>query len=326
MRQISIGVLRGGPSAEHQVSLKTGAGVLAALRERGYRVKDIMVDRKGQWLHDGFVKSPTTLLQDVDVVFIALHGQYGEDGTVQRILERHAVPYTGSHPYPSAMAMNKVLTKDHLKESGLRFAKHMHIKRVGRPDPQDTAETIEQLFGANCIVKPLFGGSSLDTKRVRSVAELSATIKQLLETHEELIVEEFIEGKEATVGILEGYRGERWYKMPVVEIVPPKESGFFAADVKYTGDTEEICPGRFSEKERDTLHEAALAVHNRLGLRHYSRSDFIVTPDGPVFLEVNTLPGLTDQSLFPKALEAVGGSYGELISHLVDLAQIKVNN
>lgn len=315
-----MAVLRGGPSAEYDVSLRTGASVLSALEASGMYVRDIVISRTGQWLVDGFVRQPQAALAGIDVAFIALHGAYGEDGSLQRILEAFNIPYTGSQPYSSAIAMNKILTKEHVAPHNVRTAKHMLVRRSGRPDPVDTAYGIAELFGPQYFLKPLRGGSSIDTQVALDVGQLAQALTALLKTHEEVMVEERVIGREATVGILEDFRGERWYKMPVIEIKPAVTTTFFNYQSKYDGSTEEICPGNFTEKERAALYEAALTAHTVLGLRHYSRSDFIVTPEGPVFLEVNTLPGLTSESLFPKAVHAVGSTYTELVQHLVQLA------
>lgn len=316
----TVAVLRGGPSDEYTISMQTGAGVLAALSDTPVHTKDIVITRDSQWLCDGYQQEPEKALYGVDVVFIALHGAYGEDGTIQRLLERFSIPYTGSGPYASALAMNKVIAKDYLKESGIKMAKHTRITREGVHDPFITAEGISRLFGPRYIVKPVAGGSSIGTSIAENPQMLGKILKDTLEQHPDLIIEELIEGREATVGILENYRNQPRYKMPVIEIIPPKEVPFFTAEVKYTGETEEICPGRFNKTQKDELARAAEAVHNTLELRHYSRSDFIVTENEIYFLEVNTLPGFTAQSLFPKAMEAVGGSFPELIQHLITQA------
>ena len=153
-----------------------------------------------------------------------------------------------------------------------------------------------------------------------SSQELPQALEKALQENGEVIVEKRIVGKEATVGILENFRNEKYYQFPAIEIVPPENASFFSADVKYTGETQEICPGRFHDSEKEALLKAAKEVHELLGLRQYSRSDFIVAEDGVYFLEVNTLPGLTPNSLFPKAMDAVGSSYNELVAHLVDNA------
>lgn len=317
----TVAVLRGGPSDEYAISMQTGSGVLAALVDTPIQTKDIVITRSGQWLCDGYEKQPEQALYGVDVVFIALHGAYGEDGTVQRLLERLSIPYTGSGPYASALAMNKVVAKDHLKDLGIKMARHSRVTREGVHDPFVTAEGISRLFGPRYVVKPVAGGSSIGTSIADNAQMLGKILRETLEHHDDLIVEELIEGREATVGVLENYRNESRYKMPVIEIVPPKEAKFFAAEVKYTGETEEICPGRFNKAEKEALASAAELVHKTLALRHYSRSDFIVADSGIYFLEVNTLPGFTPQSLFPKAMEAVGGTFPELVLHLITQAK-----
>lgn len=320
MKVRTVAVLRGGPSSEYEVSLKTGLGVIAALQQSGVTTKDIVISREGEWLLNGFMKKPEDTLYGVDVVFIALHGAYGEDGTVQRMLDRFAIPYTGSGPYASAIAMNKILTKEHLSKHGVRMPKHMRITRTGVTSPIKTAMSIESLFGPQYVIKPTSGGSSIGTQVAKNVHELGSMLELLLTDYDDLLVEERIIGTEATVGVLENYRGAPLYNMPAIEIVPPSDAGFFNTNVKYNGTTNEICPGRFLKPDKDALAQIAGLVHTTLGLRHYSRSDFIVAKDGVYFLEVNTLPGLTPESLFPKAIEAVGGNYNELITHLISEA------
>ncbi|MFT7507577.1 MAG: D-alanine-D-alanine ligase [Acidimicrobiales bacterium] len=318
----TVAVLRGGPSAEYDVSMQTGAGVLGSLSELKIKTKDITISRKGEWLIEGFVKSPEIALTGVDVVFIALHGAYGEDGSVQRILERLAVPYTGSKPFASAVAMNKLLTKQHLADLDIKTPQSMRVTKEKTKDPFQTALGIGTLFGPRYFIKPMTGGSSIGIQTAENVQELGLSLRELLKEYDDLLVEELIVGREATVGILENYRGSPLYDLPTVEIIPPAESKYFAADVKYTGATEEICPGRFTKTEKGELARIAQTVHKELGLRHYSRSDYIVADDGIYFLEVNTLPGLTKESLFPKSIEAVGGKYGELVEHLIAQATL----
>ncbi len=321
MNGTRVTVLRGGPSVEHDISMLTGLGVLQALSETPHTVKDIVISKKGEWLLNGYVKKPQDALIDTDVVFIALHGAYGEDGTVQRILERLAIPYTGSGPFASNLAMSKVHTKNSLKDLGIKMPKHIRITREGASDISRVASSVTTLFGPQYFIKPEKGGSSIGTRFVESPVRLADEIRRALDESDELIIEERIKGKEATVGVLENYRTDRHYVLPPTEIIPPEASGYFAANVKYTGDTKEICPGLFSKKEKQDLLDAARKVHQTLNLRHYSRSDFIVAEDGVYFLEVNTLPGLTAESLFPKSMLAVGATYTELVSHLIGLAQ-----
>ncbi len=324
MKAKTVGVLRGGPSPEYEVSMRTGLSVLQALTDSSYTAKDIVITKEANWLFNGYQRSPEDILCDVDVVFVALHGAYGEDGTVQRLLERYAIPYTGSGPYASALAMHKSLTKDHLEELDITMPKHVRLTREGVTDIQKTAENIAKLFGPQYVIKPVSGGSSIGTTVAHNPVELHGALEKVLEEYPDILVEDRIVGREATVGILENFRDEQQYAMPVVEIIPPQNTDFFDSKVKYDGSTEELCPGRFTQSEKEKLYSLAKQVHRTLGLRHYSRSDFIVTTTDIYFLEVNTLPGLTAESLYPKAAEAVGASNKQIITHLIELATNKI--
>lgn len=320
MKNKRVAVLRGGPSDEYDVSMMTGSGVIAALSRQGFDVVDIIINKKGNWFVHGFERAPKDALVFVDVVFIALHGAYGEDGTVQRELDRLGLPYTGSRAYSSALAMNKILTKDVLRSLGVKTAPHLRVTRAGT-DVRRVAASIDSLFGPTYIIKPVNGGSSIGARKANGAHELVRGLSEAFKERDEVLVEKYIHGREATVGVVEGLRGQSFYVLPVIEILPPAPSSFFDHEVKYNGETVEICPGRFSRSEKDGLAEAALKAHQALGLSHYSRSDFIVNEKGIYFLETNTLPGLTEQSLIPKALAAVGHSYDEFVVHVLSLAK-----
>lgn len=309
--------MRGGPSEEYDVSLRTGEGVLAAIDRARYDPLDVTITRSGDWLLGGRTRSPHEILACVDVAFIALHGSYGEDGTVQRLLETHGVPYTGSAPFPSAIALNKVMTKDRLRDLEVRMPQHFLATAEAKENIEGLVDSIRELFGPRYVVKPVSGGSSIGTQIADNPQVLYAALKKGLEVYEQMLVEELIEGKEATCGVINNFRDQRLYALPAIEIVPPQDAGFFDYAVKYNGATEEICPGRFRRDEKDELERVARLVHEELGLSQYSRSDFMVSPQGIYFLEVNTLPGLTAASLLPKALQAVGCTYEEFVEHLL---------
>ncbi|MEM9336253.1 MAG: D-alanine--D-alanine ligase [Patescibacteria group bacterium] len=322
MKTTRVAVLRGGPSEEYEVSMETGKSVLAALEKLQYPTKDIMISRSGEWLIDGVARQPERALEAIDVVFIALHGNYGEDGTVQKILERHHIPFTGSRAFASGFALNKDLTKNLMRQYEIAMPKHMKLSRSGVSDPYRSATALQELLGHQVVIKPLASGSSLGVQIITEAPELPLALTNALTDYDEIIVEEYIHGKEATVGVLEGFRGAALYRLPAIEIVPPATEQFFSYNAKYSGDSDEICPGRFSEEEKHVLGEIASLVHDRLGLAQYSRSDFIIKDGRPYFLEVNTLPGLTAQSLFPKTVSAVGASYEDLIEHLITTAKV----
>ena len=318
----NVVVLRGGPSQEYNVSMRTGQAVLEALNKLGYTHKDVIVSKKGEWLHNGFVRNPESVLDATDVVFLALHGEYGEDGQVQRILQRKNVPFTGSRAMPSSIAFNKELTKETLRSLNIKMPRH---RRVTRHELESLDEEIPNIFrevGKELFVKPISAGSSVGASYAPTKEILKYALTTLLEVYEQVLVEEFIRGKEATVGVLNNFRDVTTYALPVVEIVPPKSDVFYSATNKYNGSTEQICPGRFSYHEKAMLSEAASLVHEAIGCDQYSRSDFIVKDGEIYFLEINTLPGLTPHSNFPKAASAVGLEFPYLIKHLVETATV----
>ena len=315
-------MLRGGPSEEYAVSMLSGNAVLKALRDADQPHKDIVITKKGEWLENGIVRTPEQALDAVDVVFIALHGSYGEDGQVQRILQRKGIPFTGSRALSSAIAFNKELTKNTLRPHGLNMPRH---RRYARTELDQIDEEIPYIFkevGSELFVKPLANGSSLGARHIPNAESLKVSLKELLELYDEVLIEEFIRGREATVGVLNNFRNEQTYVLPVIEIIPPGGQPLFSHEHKYNGQTEEIVPGRFSYHEKAKLTEAAALVHKVINCDHYSRSDFIVRDGEVYFLEVNTLPGLTNESLFPKAAAAVGLSFNQLIAHLIETASV----
>ncbi len=317
MSKIRVAVLRGGLSDEYKVSLWTGASVLEHIDRTLFDPLDIIISKSGEWLLNGKAYLPEQILHAVDVVFIALHGQYGEDGKLQRIIERYGVPYTGSSPLASTVAFNKVLTKNFLKDTHVKMAPHVHVTRDSLKDITRVADNIVNTIGPQYVIKPVNSGSSIGTMMVKNPLLLPQALTDSLSRFEEVMVEVRIPGREATCGVVERYRDSDMYALPPIEIVPPPEADFFDDAVKYNGATEEFCPSRFDHGIKQEIEEISKFVHKALGLSQYSRSDFMVASDGIYFLEVNTLPGLTKESLFPKAIHAVGGTYPEFITHLL---------
>ena len=315
-----VGVLRGGPSSEYEVSLKSGASVLKHLPDK-YHAIDIFIDRAGAWHLHGIPYEPHRALSYVDAVWNALHGEYGEDGGVQELLDAHAVPYSGSGRFASAMAMNKAAAKGMLAEQGIKTPYYRIVRAEDIDSVPHFAREIHRTFPQPCIVKPLAKGSSVGMALARTASELIEALDSGFAIADTLLIEEFIRGREATCGVIDDFRGERCYALLPIEIVPPQESPFFDYYAKYSGKSQEICPGNFSRKEKDELQKLSKKIHATLGLRHYSRSDFIVHPRrGIYFLEVNTLPGLTEESLLPKALNAVGCTLPQFLEHVISLA------
>lgn len=317
----TVAVLRGGMGAEHAVSLQSGATILkelsGPLHDR-FQSRDVFVDRDGVWYVRGVPTAPERALRGVDVVWNALHGEYGEDGTVQRVLERIGVPYTGSRPYAAALSMNKQATKQAVEKAGIKVPYSITLSVSDSLD-QEILHTFRN-FPMPSVVKPVNAGSSYGVTLARDFFTFQEAVRHAFSFSPLVIIEEYVRGKEATVGVVDRLRNEALYRLPPVEIVVPKGVGIFSYEAKYETPAEERCPGNFSSHESNALQEVAETVHRTLGLRHYSRSDCIVTPQGVYFLEVNALPGLTETSLLPKALQSVGVSVPEFIDHVIEIA------
>ena len=316
MIQTIVGVIRGGISGEYDVSLQTGGAVLRNLPKR-YKAIDIVIDKNGVWHRSGIAHAPEKALLHIDVVFNALHGYYGEDGKLQKFLYHLQIPYTGSGAVPSAMGMHKMMAKNVFTQQGMKTPYAMVLKRNG-PWSREAVKVYRSVPHPS-VVKPISGGSSLGTRVVNDFHELLDALNHAFHYSESVIVEEYISGREATCGVLDHFRGEEHYALPPVEIIPPT-GRFFDYEVKYNGSTREICPSFFSEKEKAEIMRCAILAHKALGLRHYSRSDFIISSRGVHILEVNTLPGLTEESLLPKACTAVGCHFSDFLDHTIQLA------
>lgn len=317
MTKTQVGVLRGGPSREYDVSLATGQTVLEHLPRDSYEPRDIYIDKSGRWHMRGLPVDPARALSQVDVVWNGLHGKYGEDGQVQRLLDTHSKPYTGSEALASALCMHKVLTKEQAQGTGVRVAYHQTLERKNVTDR--TAFDLFRSFPMPAILKPVRGGSSVGIYLVHTYPELIDALEQVFADEEEILMEQYIRGREVTVGVIDGFRNTPVYALPPIEIVPTK-SRFFDYAEKYDGHAQEICPARFGPNTNRVLEDLAVAIHKRLGLRHYSRTDFILTPHGVYLLEVNTLPFIATNSPFNVALQAVGSDLPEFIGHVLGLA------
>lgn len=309
-------VLRGGPSSEHEVSLKTGRSIINALKDN-YNVKDVVIGKDGVWIDSGLEVKPDMILRNVDCVINAMHGEYGEDGEVQRLLERSRVPFTGPKTLAAKLSMNKVSAKDIFKKHGLLTPLHVVVNRTW--NVEELAFGLFRSFPMPVVIKPVALGSSVGVSIARDFKSLVETLTSLFLLYDKLLIEEYIAGKEATVGVVERFRNKDVYPFLPIEIKP--KTTFFDYEAKYSGETEEICPGLFSRKESEEMQEAAILAHTALGLRHYSRSDFILHPRrGLYILETNSLPGLTNESLLPKSFEPIGWNYYDFLEHVIDLA------
>ncbi|MGA9290795.1 MAG: D-alanine--D-alanine ligase [Anaerobacillus sp.] len=300
---MKVGVLYGGTSAEREVSLSSGKGIIEALKENGHEV--IGVD-----FHPDRLTEVMEL--DVDIIFIGLHGKYGEDGRIQGLLDMLQIPYVGSGVLGSAVAMDKAKSKKVLKDSGVRLAKDLVLNK------SDDYRSLDLPFGYPVVVKPNSEGSTIGLTIAQNEEELTTGIEEAFRFDQTVILEEFISGTEVTVAVM-GSKGDV-KSLPVVEIVP--KNAYYDYESKYAeGGSEHIVPARISPTYTELIQYQSVVAHELLGCETYSRVDYIVPKDGsePVFLEVNTLPGMTPTSLFPDAAREIGYSYEQMIEKLIQL-------
>jgi len=296
--RLNITVMLGGPSAEREVSLRSGTAVAKALRSLGHTVHELDPLQDNWRLEAG-----------TEVVFLALHGTYGEDGTVQARLEELGVPYTGCGPEASRIAFDKLLTKERCVAAGVPTARYT------------VAETSDALWPEGwqppVVVKPLRQGSSVGLQFVNHSKDWPGALREALRHDTKALVEERIFGRETTVGILAGKA------LPLVEVRP--KTGVYDYRSKYTsGASEYFCPAPLDIPTTARVQAAGLGAFDAIGGRDYARVDVMVRPDGePVVLEVNTLPGMTETSLLPKAAAAEGLEYGALCQRMIDLAMAR---
>jgi len=306
---LRVAVLMGGRSAEREVSLKSGRAVCEALRERGYQV--IPIDPG----HD--VAQQLTAAK-VDVAFIALHGKYGEDGTIQGLLEILGIPYTGSGVLASAVAMDKITTKRLLLAESLPTPRFCVISR---PLPGDEKwdnyrQEVLTKIGLPAVVKPATQGSTIGVTFVHEEDVLVPGLQEAFRYDDRILVEEFIDGPEVTAAVL-GNRNPR--VLPLIEIV--SETGVYDYHAKYTpGMSTHIIPPRLPADICEQISDLALKVYRLVGCKGFARVDFLLGNGRPYALEVNTIPGLTEVSLFPDAARAAGISFGDLVDELLRLA------
>lgn len=304
-----VAVLCGGPSAEREVSLRSGKGVHAALLRKGWDADLVAIDDL-----NGLPK----LLSPYALVFNILHGGPGEDGTVQLLLDLMGKPYVGSGPLASALAMDKLESHRLFQGKGLPVPEWVHVSR-GELSP--LMARVESL-GFPVVLKPRKEGSSIGVRLARDPTELAEAAPELLSQFGELLVERYIPGKEVTVAVLE--REDEVLVLPVVELRP--RHGLFDWTAKYTpGECEFLCPADLPPETALRAGEVAKEAHLLLGCRDFSRADLRISPSGiPYILEVNTLPGMTEMSTFPRAAQAAGIPYDDLVDLLLRRAQARL--
>lgn len=306
MKKLTIALLSGGVSSERQVSLNSGNQVFDALDKEKYSV--VRYDPKSDLAR---------LVADahkINAALIILHGTYGEDGTVQGLLDLLGIPYQGSGVLGSALAMNKVLSKQLYEKAGLLVPPYLVMHRK----EQAIVKSCVSGLGLPLVIKPANGGSSIGMSVVRNEEELKDAVEKALCYDDTVLIEAYIQGTELTGGVL---GNDELQTLPIVEIIPGKAYDFFDYKAKYTkGATEEICPARIDEELTQKAQDCARKAHQVLCCKGYSRTDMILKDRDIYVLETNTIPGMTQTSLLPLAAKTAGISFSQLLDRLIELS------
>lgn len=308
-KKLTVALLAGGKSAEREVSLKSGEQVFRALDEKKYTVR--RYDPRDE------LPRLASEASEIDVALIILHGRMGEDGTIQGMLESLGIPYQGSGVLGSAIAMNKILSKQLYIQAGLPVPAYRIMDR----ENTDPLESVCEDLGFPLVVKPENEGSSIGLSIVRSLEELRGALETGWRYDRRCLVERYVVGTEITCGVL---GNDSLQALPLVEIIPGEGHDFFDYTAKYTpGASSEICPARIPAEIATKAQMYGMRAHKALFCRGYSRTDMIVCQDEIFILETNTIPGMTQTSLYPQAAAAAGISFPALLDRLIQLAMEK---
>lgn len=306
---MKVVVLQGGPSSEAEISRKSGAQVFKALKQKGFTAVQRELDER-VW---------ERLKQDKpDLVFIALHGRPGEDGSVQGMLELLGIPYTGSGITASAIGIDKEKSKAVFRQARIPVPRGFLVSRaeLAKMSDQEIASKVSSSAGWPCIVKPCHAGSTIGLSKVSDRRKIRAAILEAVAEDDCAVIEQLLSGTEVTVGVL---GNEEPIALPVVEIVSAKE--LYDYEAKYTqGLSEHIIPARIPKTMAKRLQRLSVKAHQAIGCRGFSRVDFIIENGRPYVLEINTIPGLTELSLFPDAAKTAGMPFADVVERIVCLA------
>lgn len=318
IKNLKIGVLRGGPSHQYDISLKSGAHVLNNLPD-GLNPLDIFISRDGVWYMQGVRREPEKILRNVDIVWNALHGSFGEDGKIQKILKTLGINHTGSDTFGSALAINKHLSRNVLSKHNFKRP----ISTVMLPH-ENTYPNLNELFRSfpqPSIIKPLTGGSSVGVTIAHNFDDFKKGIERALLFSGGALIEEYIHGEEVVCCVIDNLDGTSSYALQPLSIKKPEKNYHYSFEMKLSDESDHISHAELSLEEKTAIQEQAILAHRTLGLCHYSNTDFIIHPKRGIYiLEVNSLPQLTANSPLSISLQKSGIEFSDFIDHVVTLA------
>ena len=315
MKRVGLFFTRKGEEA--LISEETRKSIFQALRPiSSITIVEIEVTGNG-FIHGDTVLDDHDLSDHIDYACIAIHGELGEGGKLQKIFEDHHIPYIGTNAYQSCVAFSKAATKAVLESSEIKTATYQVFERD--KINSKTASHIFTTMPQPCIIKPSTSGSSYGVSKCRTILDIQNALSKALLYSDTVVVKEFIEGREFFVGVITDFRNKELYMLPAVEAILADGKEFFDTEAKYDGSTNEVCPAHIDDKLSEQLQDATKAVCSAIHVRDYARIDFIAHPTRGVFvIEVNTLPGMSSESLFPKAIKTIGLSMRDMFEMFLE--------
>lgn len=322
MNKQPIAVIMGGPSREHEVSIKSGEAMLAGLNPDAYEPIKIVISKSGGWKWQDEPLSSTEVLHKLAeqnaIALIGLHGSFGEDGTIQALLERFDIPYTGSGVAASLLAMDKSTSNDIYRDAKLLTPQSLVFNQADENIPATILETLS----IPLVIKPSRQGSSVGVHIIKDATELESAIHDAFSYDRTILAQQFVQGKELSCGVIE--QNGTLKALPPTEIIPVV-SEFFDYKAKYTdGGSEEITPAQLPQETTRAIQQLALRAHQVLGCSSYSRTDVIMTDDEMYVIETNTLPGMTEFSILPAQAKAAGLSFSQMLDLIIASVKKKV--
>ncbi len=302
VNKLKIAVLRGGVGSDFDVSMKSGEDVIKNLSLEKYFVYDVVIARDGNWYLNGSGISPASLFRMIDFVFNSLYGDYGRR-EIKRILEDFGVPYVGSNSLVSSLGSNRHLTRQILKDNGIKTPYYSIIRKENYD-----SNLINDIFRSTpipCVVKSVNVNCPIKDVVIGSINELIDAVEKVFEISDVVLIEEFITGKKVFCGVIDRFRNKKRYSLIPAEMT-----------------NQEVCFNRLSQREKEEIQKLSICTYDSLGLKHYSYFDFIVSPKRGVYLlEVNPIPVLQNNMAFVKSLESIGSDLSEFLDHLVGLVK-----
>lgn len=313
-----IGILRGGLSQEYDISLKTGANVQRALYDAGLEAVDMLLDKDGTLHIKGIPTTIENARDSVDLVWNALHGDFGEDGQIQALFDEYGIPYTGSPAEVTKLAYDKQAAKEHVKALGIDTPPSVLVIPEGDESVSEVTRRIYTTMAPPWVLKPLRGGGSVQTYFAFTPLELAHFVEESISHQAPFMAEQYIIGREAAVGVVDHFRKQEPYVLPVVEVSSTSRD-ILKNETRNSNEEYARLHGGFNKQERDVLSDLAKKLHSHFGAKDYSQSEFIIDKRGkPWFIEIDTHPHLTNNSPFLIALQSVGATLQEFVQSIID--------